>query len=242
MKNNGIPEDQIIVFAYDDIANSPSNPYPGKVFNKPNGEDVYAGCNIDYRGSAVTPANFLSAIKGDAAALAGLGSGKVLKSNSNSKVFINFSDHGAPGLIAFPSSYLYADDFVEAINYMHSNSMYNEMVLYIEACESGSMFEGLLAEDINVYATTASNAIESSWGSYCYPDDMVNGVHIGSCLGDLYSVNWMEDSDSADVAVESLGDQFTKVQVETDQSHVMEYGQKTFKAEPIGDFEGDLDI
>jgi legumain len=82
----------------------------------------------------------------------------VLKSNANSKVFINFADHGAPGLIAFPSEYLYADDFNNAINYMHDNSMYDKMVIYIEACESGSMFDGILKDNINVYATTAANS------------------------------------------------------------------------------------
>ncbi len=224
MKKNGIPEHQIILMAYDDVANSPSNPFPGKLFNKPNGEDVYAGCKIDYRAKDVTPDNFLNIIKGDAAAMIGIGTGKVLKTDSNSKVFINFADHGAPGLIAFPSSYLYADDFNNAINFMYETKMYDEMVLYIEACESGSMFEGLLADNISVYATTAANAEESSWGTYCYPDDMVNGVHINSCLGDLYSVNWMEDSDAADVSTETLSDQFTTVKQTTTQSHVMEYG------------------
>lgn len=29
------------------------------------------------------------------------------------------------------------------------------------------MFEGLLPPDIGAYATTASNAMESSWGTYC---------------------------------------------------------------------------
>jgi len=42
--------------AYDDIANSPYNPFPGQIFNKPSpagtpGQDVYAGCKIDYSGS-----------------------------------------------------------------------------------------------------------------------------------------------------------------------------------------------
>ena len=41
------------------------------------------------------------------------------------------------------------------------------MVLYIEACESGSMFEGLLPSNLGVYAVTASNSEESSWGTYC---------------------------------------------------------------------------
>lgn len=72
------------------------------------------------------------------------------------------------------------------------------------------MFEDLLPENINgisyfcpmasikfililflfvkVFATTASNSEESSYA--CYYDDK-----IGAYLGDLYSVNWMEDSD-----------------------------------------------
>jgi len=41
---------------------------------------------------------------------------------------------------------------------MHDNSMYEKMVIYIEACESGSMFEGILKDNINVYATTAANS------------------------------------------------------------------------------------
>lgn len=50
--------------AYDDVANDPENPFPGKLYNKPNGQDVYTGCNIDYKGASVTPANFLNILKG----------------------------------------------------------------------------------------------------------------------------------------------------------------------------------
>ena len=66
----GIPPENIIVMAYDDVASSPQNPYPGKLFNKPTpkgtpGVDVYAGCNIDWRGSTVTPDNFVKVLTGD---------------------------------------------------------------------------------------------------------------------------------------------------------------------------------
>merc|ERR1719453_813359 len=69
VKSKGIPEENIIVMAYDDIANSPSNPFPGKLFNKPTaagtpGKDVYAGCKIDYSGSDVTPDNFAAVLTG----------------------------------------------------------------------------------------------------------------------------------------------------------------------------------
>ena len=241
LKKNGIPESNIIVMSYDDVANDPSNPIPGKLFNKPDGEDVYAGCKIDYRGNDVTPANFLAVLKGDKAGVTG-GNGKVLGSTANSKVFINFADHGAPGLIAFPNEYLYAPDLNQTINYMHENKRYSEMVLYIEACESGSMFDGILANDINVYAVTAANPDESSWGTYCPPDDMVHGVEINSCLGDLFSVNWMEDADKSNPKTESLDTQFTRIKNLTDKSHVMRYGDLEFVKEPTGNFYGNLDL
>jgi legumain len=58
---------------------------------------------------------------------------------------------------------------------------------------------------------------------------MVDGVAINSCLGDLYSVNWMEDSDTKAGQAERLGDQFLKVKAETNKSHCLEYGTQDFK-------------
>ena len=41
--------------------------------------------------------------------------------------------------------------------------------MYIETCESGSMFEKYNTEykDLNVFALSAANSYESSWGTYC---------------------------------------------------------------------------
>ena len=239
MKDNGIPEDQIIHLSYDDVANSRQNPFPGQLFNKPTksgvkGKDVYAGCKIDYKGRQTTAANVVNVLKGDAAAA----NGPVLKSDANSKVFFYFADHGAPGLVAMPTGgYLYADKFHETLQYMNKNKMYKEMVVYIEACESGSMFENILEKNINVYAVSAANSSESSWGTYCSPDDKVDGKSIGSCLGDLFSVNWMEDADKAKMGTETLQEQYNTVKKETSKSHVLQWGQTTWTSEPIGDFE-----
>jgi len=87
---------------------------------------------------------------------------------------------------------------------MHEQKMYNQMVLYIEACESGSMFNNILPSHYNIYAVTASNPTESSWGTYCYPNDIVNGVHMNTCLGDLFSINWLENADVAPGNKETL--------------------------------------
>mgnify|MGYP003310343397 CR=1 FL=1 len=56
MKKNGVPESNIILMMYDDIAGNAMNPFPGQVFNKPTaagvpGVDVYDGCVL--RGGVV---------------------------------------------------------------------------------------------------------------------------------------------------------------------------------------------
>merc|ERR1719399_1311645 len=218
--------------AYDDIANHKKNPFPGQFFNKPAtgaGYDVYAGCNIDYKGKDVTPQNFMNVLTGTA-------SGKNLGSTADDNVFVFFSDHGAAGLIAFPTGAgeLHKADLQNTLNTMHSKNMYKKLTFYLETCESGSMFEGLSTP--GVYALSAASPDESSWGTYCGSDAMVDGKSIGSCLGDLFSVSWMEDSDAKDITSETLDEQFGVVKTNTDKSKVMQWGDLSFKTDKVSEF------
>uniref|UniRef100_A0A7N2MRQ6 Uncharacterized protein n=1 Tax=Quercus lobata TaxID=97700 RepID=A0A7N2MRQ6_QUELO len=43
LKKDGLKEENIVVFMYDDIANNELNPRPGIIINHPQGSDVYAG-------------------------------------------------------------------------------------------------------------------------------------------------------------------------------------------------------
>lgn len=227
---NGIPDEQIIVMMYDDIANSEDNPTPGIVINRPNGTDVYKGVPKDYTGEDVTPENFLAVLRGDAEAVRGKGSGKVLKSGPRDHVFVYFTDHGATGILVFPSDDLHVKDLNKTIRYMYEHKMYQKMVFYIEACESGSMMNHL-PDDINVYATTAANPKESSYA--CYYDEERN-----TYLGDWYSVNWMEDSDVEDLTKETLHKQYYLVKSHTNTSHVMQYGNKSISSMKVMQFQG----
>ena len=190
----GFSPENIIVLAYDDIVKSPSNPFPGKVFNKPTykepGVDVYKGVPIDYAGANVTPKVFINILLGNESFVKGKGSGRVLKQTPQDNLFIFFSDHGSPGSISFPNDFLYADQLVVTLKQM--NGTYNKLVFYLETCESGSMFVNL-PDDIGVYALSAASPYESSWATYCSPDDVIAGKHIGTCLGDLFSVSFIED-------------------------------------------------
>ena len=70
-----------------------------------------------------------------------------------------------------------------------------QLVFYLEACESGSMFLKL-PKNIDVFATTAAGPDTSSYA--CYWDEK-----LGTFLGDVYSVKWMEDSDKVFVYQDS---------------------------------------
>jgi legumain len=231
MKKGGLKDENIIVFMYDDIAHNPENPRPGVIINHPQGGDVYAGVPKDYTGREVTINNFFAVLLGSKTALRG-GSGKVVDSGPNDHIFIFYSDHGGPGVIGMPTyPYLYGDDLVDVLKKKHAAGTYKSLVFYLEACESGSIFEGMLPNDINVYATTASNAEESSWGTYCPGEFPEPPPEYDTCLGDLYSVAWMEDSDVHNLQTESLKQQYNLVKERTSVhntfnygSHVMQYG------------------
>merc|ERR550532_1813208 len=67
---------------------------------------------------------------------------------------------------------------------------------------------------------------------------MVGGKRLHTCLGDLFEVNWMGDSERRD-AKETLAAQFARVKRATNKSHVMHYGQvKAFMGKPIAEFQG----
>jgi len=231
LKHNGFPDDKIIVFMYDDIAKNSQNPHKGEIINKPKGPNVYPGVLKDYTGKYCTAANFLAVISGQKSKVKG-GSGRVVDSGPNDNIFIFYSDHGAVGLVAMPTGpYLYAKELISTLNTMAKGKRFNQLVFYLEACESGSMFENILSSNISIYTTTASNAHESSYA--CYYDSERSAY-----LGDLYSVNWMEDTDANDPHSEDLETQFNTVKVRTDLSHVMQYGDLKFDTFKIFDFVG----
>ncbi|CAF4151503.1 unnamed protein product, partial [Rotaria magnacalcarata] len=233
LHNNSIPDSNIIVMMYDDIAHNRDNPTKGIIINHPNGNDVYHDVPHDYTGKSVTPTNFINVLIGNKQALKGIGSGKVLESGPDDNVFIYFADHGAVGLVAFPSGVLYAKDFNDTITKMYNQKKYKQMVIYIEACESGSMLENILLNNINIYATTASNSAESSYA--CYFDEKRQ-----TYLGDLYSVVWMEDTDVEKIDQETLYQQYLITRKNTNTSHVMQYGDLVLgKAHNVSEFQSE---
>ncbi|KFK39346.1 vacuolar processing enzyme [Arabis alpina] len=230
LRKGGIKAENIIVFMYDDIAFSPENPRPGVIINEPNGDDVYKGVPKDYTGVDVNVKNFFNVLLGNESGVTG-GTGRVLDSGPNDNVFIYYADHGAPGLLAMIEEDLLAKDFIKVLEKMHQQKSYKKMVIYVEACEAGSMFQGILKNNLNILAVTASNATESSYGVYCpgsYPSPP-SEYYI--CLGDAFSISWLEDSELHDMTKETLKQQYkvAKRRAGSDleyTSHVCHFGSE----------------
>ena len=78
---------------------------------------------------------FLAVLRGDSAAVRGVGTGKVLASGPRDEVFLYFVDHGGLGLASFPSSYLDAPTLARTLQDMHRHSRYSKLLLYMDTCQ-----------------------------------------------------------------------------------------------------------
>ena len=237
MKSRGIPDDHIITMTYDDVPNHTENPFPGKLYNRNDGPDVNEGCQKDYIGDECTPAAFMAVLKGDSAAVGGK---KVLKSTKDDKVFIVYTDHGNKGLVSMPEHQaLYADELNEALVYMYEHKMYDQLVFYLGACLSGSMFDnGKLRDDMNIYAMTSAHGNENGYAALCPPvGDKVRGKYIGACLSDQFTIAWQDDTkeDSSNSRTFQEQYEFVKSQL---TSQAQQFGDLSWTDKKITDFMG----
>ncbi|KAG0428595.1 hypothetical protein HPB47_024429 [Ixodes persulcatus] len=110
------------------------------------------------------------------------GSGKVGGSGPKDHIFVYLNGPGARGLVSFSYDALHAEDLTDTIKKMHDERKYARMVFYLYASFSGSMFDGLLPDNISMFATTAADSHEEACPSEW---DDVRGVFVG----DYYSVS-----------------------------------------------------
>ena len=133
------------------------------MINRPGGEDVYHGVLKDYTGRDVNAHTFLAVLSGDKDGVKGThGSKKVISPAPEDNVFVYFADHGGPGLPGMPGgALLHAKDLTNTLLQMAAKKTFNELVFYVEACYSGTVFDGMIPKDSNIYVVTAANTNES---------------------------------------------------------------------------------
>ncbi|XP_026771413.3 legumain-like [Pangasianodon hypophthalmus] len=200
-QRNGIPDEQIVVMMYDDVAYNAENPFPGNLINVPNGPNVYPGVPKDYTKAEVSAANFLAVLRGDSAAVKKTGPKKVIQSDKNDSIFIYLTDHGGVGIFHFPHTTLYAHDLIDTVKTMSRNGKFSKMVIYLEACHSGSMLEELPKEG-NVYAVSSCQPDEYTYA--WFRDKQRNAF-----LSDVFTAHWLHHTKTVKLNTTSFGDQFS---------------------------------
>jgi len=176
----GIPDERIITFFEDDIANNAQNPFPGKIYNELYVEggtniDVYEGVVKDYIAKDATVKNLVAVLSGNAPTS---GSGKTLQSTENDNVFIFYDDHGNSGIIAMPTDELFHDyDLTTCLEAMQQKKMFKKLIFFMSACYSGSMFYKQQLPD-NVYVATSAPTSASSYA--CLEDPKLH-TYVTSC-------------------------------------------------------------
>lgn len=146
----------------------------------------------------------------------------------------------------------YKDEMDAVWRYMFTNKMYKKMFISLEACYSGSIFFDL-DPAMNILAMTAANPDETSKGIYC-PEDNGGMIHDGknttmtSCMGDLFTINMMNDLDAYGKKDRTMKDFALEVTKRTDAvntvdmegwggSHVQVYGDMDiYNNYTVGDF------
>ncbi|KAK0411479.1 hypothetical protein QR680_005673 [Steinernema hermaphroditum] len=212
LRQNGLPEKNIVTMMFDDVANDSQNPQPGTLYNDLSGRNYYKELVVDYRGNEVNAGNFLRVLEGR-------GDGKVIHSGPGDNVFLYYADHGGVGVLGMP---------VGSLRKKRTNG-YRKLVVYLESCEGGSMFEDF-PPGLNVYAITAADPYESSYAVLC--SDWL------PCVADEFSLSWMRDSEMNGIFDRSLSEQFSNAKRNTLESHVSEYGACDIRNDEIADFQG----
>mmetsp|Transcript_13093 Transcript_13093/g.22097 ORF Transcript_13093/g.22097 Transcript_13093/m.22097 type:complete len:284 (+) Transcript_13093:598-1449(+) len=119
---------------------------------------------------------------------------------------------------------------------MFDSQMYKEMFIFIEACESGSLFQNFDLGSLNIWSMTATNATAPSWGTYCYPHDVVNDQNMFTCLGDLFSVSWMEflENNQNELTQITFEEMYAHIKERAkEKSHVLQFGEESIAKNAI---------
>ncbi len=264
IRSGGVPHERIVSLSYNDVPPSPRNPYPDTLFNKATGQkpgvDVNENFTKSFTGAAVTAETFV-----DALTCAGQDESApcVASKTKDATLMVFWSGHGDAGLLYLPdmnaSSSLYADTLVAALHDAKSGARsrgrsqgFAQIVMFVEACDSGSMFDGFQLPD-GVYVLTAAEPGQNSYPIYCCsffrpPSCTIAGRDISSCLGDIFATSVWEAADDHANSGFSLDEMFEHARAITDPngnptgtgSRVTRYGDLGLGSQLFTDFVGTL--
>jgi len=155
LKKMGYDDDHIIVIAEDDIANHRRNLYPGELFIRLDGDNVYEMGVVDYKLSSVTASDLGNILRGNSSDKLS----KVLRAKSTDNVFVFWSGHGMPGYLEYGKDKVSYEQVVALVKEIP----HRKVLVAVEACYSGGLGETAEKADIpGIVFLTAASPYETS--------------------------------------------------------------------------------
>ena len=180
----GVPKEHIILFMDSDVVNSELNPFPGELYSFPGMRDGnrFEGVHIDYNRLETTATNVMNVLAGNR-----FSSKRVLQSAAFDTVYVSFFTYGAPGVITLPKDVILGWDLMKTISRMYNNKRYKELHIFVDGEGTEFLLSGLDKEKYHVRLVSPFTKNQPNRRLFCSPDDVVDQLHIGSCLNTDFS-------------------------------------------------------
>ena len=223
LKKMGYDDDHIIVIAEDDLVNHEQNPYPGELFVRLDGGNVYEPNVIDYKLSSLDPQKMKDVLTGKSSKSLP----KVIQAKSTDNVFVFWSGHGIPGYLEYGKNKISYEQIISLIKQIP----HRKVLVAVEACYSGGL--GETAEQAKlpgIIFLTAASPYETSKADE-------RNEEMGVYLTNSFTRGFTELLNEAPDA--SLRDMYIEIASKISGSHVQLYNVKNYGniyKETMGEF------
>lgn len=162
LKQNGIPDSQIVLMIADEYATNPRNPFKNGMYaNGVSPEKTWYSedTELDYRGSDVTVQNFFNAVLGTG------GPKSLQHTNEESHVMIFVTGHGGDQFFKFQDEEeMTAQDIANLMEELARRKKFRKALFIADTCQAFTLFDKVTTP--NVYALGTSLRDENAYAHH----------------------------------------------------------------------------
>jgi GPI-anchor transamidase subunit K len=154
LRDNGVPESNIVLMVGDEIPANARNPFKNQMFvdgiDTPSVYDETV--SITYRGSDVTVPNFMNALLGTIDASAPR---RMLHTNQDSHILVYVTGHGGDNFFKFQDvEELTSQDIANVFAEMHRRKLYKQILFIADTCQAFTLADKLEAPEVYALGTS----------------------------------------------------------------------------------------
>jgi phosphatidylinositol glycan class K len=239
LKEQGIPDQRIILMLADDVPSNPRNYRPGFVFGENTRDNLYPGDDcVDYQGEEVSVESFVRVLTGRH--LPDTPDSKKLGSDRKSRVLVYLNGHGGDGFIKFQDREVITSQAIADVFYiMEQQKRFGEILFISDTCQADSMLQKIYTQ--NVIGISTSRVGQSS---YSYAPDPTMGFALLDRFA-FYLNEFLKSAFNSNTkkrrSLQDLLNFLTFDKMQSDMTHNIKYSNRTldkifidefFKAKP----------